>query len=133
MESEKQKAILAIDDNVTQLKIFEKLLSSRYELALVKSASEALILLDARSFDLILLDVEMPNISGFEFLHEIRKNPKCMSTPVIIVTSHSDKEFQAHAKNSSASDVLIKPVDSEHLVRVIEKAFGDPAVNPFRL
>jgi len=128
-----QKAILAIDDNATQLKIFEKFLSSRYELALVKSASEAIGLMQTRDFDLILLDIEMPDVSGFEFLHEIRKIPNYMFKPVIIVTSHSEPDFLAHAKHSSASGVLVKPVKSNRLYQAIESAISSPAENPFNL
>ena len=133
MEKKGRKSILAIDDNVTQLKIFEKLLKSVYELALVKSASEALGLLQNRSFDLILLDIEMPDVSGFEFLHEIRKIPEYMTKPVVIVTSHSEPDFLAHAKKSSASGVLTKPVDSEQLHKTIELAFSTPVAAPFNL
>ena len=133
MGEEKRKTIIAIDDSVTQLKIFETFLSSRYELTLVKSASEALSLLKTRNFDLILLDIEMPNVSGFEFLHEIRKIPQYMRKPVIIITSHSENDFLQYAEKSSASGVLIKPVDSEQLNKVIEKAFAEPVANPFNL
>ncbi|MCL1927314.1 MAG: response regulator [Treponema sp.] len=133
MGKKKQKAILAIDDNATQLKIFEKFLSSSYELALVKSAYEAMGLLQARNFDLILLDIEMPDVSGFEFLHEIRKIPQYMSKPVIIVTSHSEPDILSHAKHSSTSGVLTKPVNSKQLFKAIELAFSGPAVDPFHL
>ena len=133
MTDENQKSILAIDDNATQLKIFEKILSSRYELALVKTASEALALLKTRDFDVILLDVEMPNISGFEFLHEIRKIPQYMGKPVIIITNHTEKELIGHAEKSSAFGVLIKPVDPEKMIEIVEKAITGPAMNPFNL
>ena len=133
MEKKTHKAIMAIDDNVTQLKIYKTLLGSNYELALVKSASEALGLMDKRDFDLILLDIEMPNVSGFEFLHEIRKKSRYMSKPVIIISSHDEQSIQDHAKNSSAFCLLIKPVDSKQLTEAIEKALAAPAQNPFGL
>ena len=133
MGEEIQKKVIAIDDNVSQLKIFQKLLGSKYDLALVKSASEAIILLKSKEFDLILLDIEMPDISGFEFLHEIRKIPKYMNKPVLIVTSHSEPEFMSHAKKSSASGVINKPVDPEGLNTAIEEAFAHPAISPFNL
>ena len=133
MDNEKQKSIIAIDDNVTQLKIFEQFLKTKYELTLVKSASEATKVLGTREFDLILLDIEMPDVSGFEFLHEIRKIPKCMFKPVIIITSHSEPELLAHAKNSSAAGVLVKPVKIEELSKAIEEAFAKPKTLPFDL
>ena len=133
MDNEKQTNILAIDDNATQLKIFEKLLNDKYELSLVKSAPEALKLLKIKTFNLILLDIEMPDVSGFEFLHEIRKIPQYMTTPVVIITSHSESEILEHAKNSSASGVLTKPVKSEQLFKAIDLAISGPSVDPFHL
>ena len=133
MGEEKQRKIIAIDDNVSQLKIFQKLLGSKYDLALVKSASEAIMLLNSKEFDLILLDIEMPDISGFEFLHEIRKIPKYMNKPVLIVTSHSESEYLSHAKNSSASGIIHKPVDPEELNMAIESALENPSISPFNL
>ena len=133
MGTEKQISIIAIDDNVSQLKIFQKLLGSKYDLALVKSASEAIMLLKTKEFDLILLDIEMPDISGFEFLHEVRKIPKYMNKPVLIVTSHSESDFLSHAKKSSASGVINKPVNAEELNEAIESALENPAISPYNL
>lgn len=133
MEQKNLKSILAIDDVAVQLTIFKTLLGSRYDLSLAKSAPEALKLMDTVQFDLILLDIEMPDFSGFEFLHEIRKKPKYMTTPVIIVSGHADPDFLAHAKHSSAAGVLTKPVVSEQLYEAIEKAFTAPVENPFGL
>ena len=134
MEKMTQKSILAIDDNVTQLNIFRSYLGSRYHLTLVKSAPEALSLMDSRDFDLILLDIEMPDVSGFEFLHEIRKKSRYMTKPVIIISSHSEPELLEHVKNSSASCLLVKPLESaDQLIKAIEEAFVSPVKNPFGL
>jgi len=133
VEKKNQKTILVVDDNVTQLKIYKKMLSSHYALTLVKSAAEALKVLNIKRFDTILLDVEMPDISGFELLHEIRKNPRYMSCPVLIISGHNTPEFLAHAENSSASAVLQKPVDFEKLLSAIEKALVEPKKPFFNL
>ena len=133
MEQETKKSILAIDDAATQLSIFKTYLGAHYELALVKSAPEALKLMKIKLFDLILLDIEMPDFSGFEFLHEMRKIPQYMGTPVIIISSHSEPDFLSHANHSSAVCVLTKPVNSDQLKGEIAKAFSKPAKNPFDL
>jgi len=128
-----KKVILAIDDNAIQLKLFQRNLAKYYDVRLVKSASDALGLIRELSVDLILLDIEMPSVSGFEFLHDLRKIPKYMHTPVIIVTGHSEPEFLESARNSSAADVLIKPVRPRTLIEAIEKAFTMLPKNPFGL
>ncbi|MCL1815614.1 MAG: response regulator [Treponema sp.] len=131
MDQETRKTILAVDDSVTQLKIFETFLSPHYNLSLVKSAAEALGLIEKMDFDLILLDIEMPDMSGFEFLHEIRKNTRYMTKPVIIISNHTEPDFLAHANSSSAIEVLTKPVESRDLLAAIEMALTMPEKKPF--
>ena len=118
---EEKKIVLSIDDNVQQLTEFKCILVPKYDFRAVKSASEALNFLNNNNVDIILLDIEMPNISGFEFLDDIRKIPSYISVPIIIVSGNSGEDFLKQAKNSSASDVIIKPVIPEGLITSIEK------------
>jgi len=119
-----KKIILAIDDNVQQLTEFKNILSSQYDLRAVKSASEAMSFLNRNSSDLILLDIEMPNISGFEFLHDIKRIPSYIHVPIIIISGHTGQEFHAQVKNSEANGYLTKPVRPETLIDTIEKALA---------
>ena len=119
---EDKKIILAIDDNVQQLTEFKTFLVPKYDFRAVKAASEALNFLNNNKVDLILLDIEMPNIDGFEFLGDIRKIPSYVRVPIVIVSAHSGHDFYERARNSSAADVLTKPVKSELLIDVIEKS-----------
>jgi len=131
---EDKKVVLAIDDNVTQLKIYQGILTPQYDVKVVKSASDALGVLKETKVDVILLDIEMPNISGFEFLHDIRKIPRYMYEPIIIISGHTEPEFLDTAKHSSAASVLTKPVQPEALLEAIEKALTEsPHKNPFGL
>lgn len=119
-----RRTVLAIDDNVQQLSEFKSILSQRYDLRVVKSASDAISYLNNNESDIILLDIEMPNISGFEFLEDIRKIPSYSSVPIIIVSGNSGIEFFTKAKSSSAFDVLTKPVTPGLLFEAIEKALA---------
>lgn len=119
---DEKKIVLAVDDNLQQLSEFKSMLIPQYDLRVVKSASEAIAFLMRNSADVILLDIEMPNISGFEFLHDLQKIPSYLNTPVIIVSGNSTQEFMEKAKSSNVIDVLIKPVKPEVLVSTIEKA-----------
>jgi len=119
-----KKIVLAIDDNVQQLNEFKHMLVSQYDLRVVKSASEALFFLNSNNADMILLDIEMPNISGFEFLDDIRKIPSYDQVPIIIVSANNGQDFLDRAKSSSATDVLIKPVAPDTLIEKIEKALA---------
>ena len=121
---ENRRIVLAIDDNVFQLKLFKEMLIPHYDLRVVKAAPEALRFLTANKVDIILLDIEMPNISGFEFLDDIRKIPNYRDVPVIIVSGNSGEDFLDKAKKSSAADVLTKPVIPDVLIKTIEKTLA---------
>jgi len=122
-----KKVVLTIDDNLVQLELFQKALGDRYDVRPVKSASDALHFLNVDQADVILLDIEMPNITGFEFLGDIRRIPSYMKVPIIIVSGNSGQSFFEQARNSSAFDVLSKPVTAERLIETIEKAFASAA------
>ena len=121
MVSMVKKIVLSIDDNVQQLTEFKYILVQKYDFRAVKAASEALNFLNNNTVDLILLDIEMPNVSGFEFLEDIRKIPSYINVPIIIVSGNSGQDFLTKARNSSAADVLTKPVQPETLIASIEK------------
>ena len=116
-----KKIVLAIDDSVQQLSEFKNILSAKYDLRVVKSAFEAISFLNRETTDIILLDIMMPNISGFEFLDDILNIPSYENVPVIIVSGNTSAEFLEKAKNSGARGVLIKPVKPELLIEEIEK------------
>ena len=121
-----KKMILAIDDDPVVLGALAAQLTKAYDLRISKSAADASILLERIHPDLVLLDLEMPYISGFEFLHTIKKNPKFMDIPVIIVSGHCEEEFVQHAERSGASGVVPKPVIKETLLQKINEAFSAP-------
>ena len=122
-----KKTILAIDDNKMQLDMFEKMLGGKFDLRFSNSASTALNFLNTEQADVILLDIEMPNISGFEFLYDIRKIPSYMGVPVIIVSGKTGQDFLSEARSSGAFDVLTKPVKTEELISTIERALSAKA------
>ena len=119
---EAKKIVLSIDDNPQQLMEFKCFLVPKYDFRAVKAASEAINFLNSNEVDVILLDILMPNISGFEFLQDIRKIPSYMKVPIIIVSGNTEEGFLEQARASSAFDVLIKPVKAEALIDIIEKA-----------
>ena len=122
---EGKTVVLAVDDNLQQLSEFKSMLVPQYDLRVVKAASEAVSFLVKSSADIILLDIEMPNVNGFEFLNDVRKIPSYATTPIIIISGNSGADFIAKARNTSASDVLIKPVRPDMLTAAIEKALAN--------
>ncbi|GHT97915.1 hypothetical protein FACS1894142_3520 [Spirochaetia bacterium] len=121
-----RKIVLAVDDSSIELAIYKNILGKDYDLRICKSAVEAFKLLDTCKPDIILLDIEMPDMSGFEFLHQIKKTPALIRTPVLIVSSHDTPEFVSHATSQGASGLLPKPVDPAVLLEKIRYYLEHP-------
>ena len=124
---DERKIVLAVDDNLQQLNEFKTMLIPQYDLRVVKSASEAIAYLIRNLADVILLDITMPNISGFEFLNDLKRIPSYLNTPVIIVSGNTGQDFLNEARNTKVSDVLTKPVKPDVLIAAIEKALAGKA------
>ena len=121
---ESKKRVLAVDDDPVQLNLFKNILGHKYEIFTVNSASNAINFLNANQVDILLLDIAMPNITGFDFLYDIRTIPSYIAVPIIIISGKTGQDFHSEAKKSTAFDVLGKPVDPDHLIAAIEKALS---------
>jgi PleD family two-component response regulator len=120
-----RKAILAIDDIIPSLKVIGKLLEGVFDMYLAKSAKIASRILKTRKVDLILLDIEMPEMSGFEYMEQLRQTPQYRDIPVIFVSSHATEEFFIRAINSGAKDFIVKPVSRDILIGKIRASLGE--------
>ncbi|MDR1971075.1 MAG: response regulator [Treponema sp.] len=108
-----KKVVLAVDDMPVNLMAVKNMLCHDFDLRPAKSAKTALAMLAAVKADLILLDIEMPEMSGFEFLDQIRHNPAFSAhknIPVIFVTSHETPDFTGRAKASGVEGYVVKPI-----------------------
>ncbi|MCL2694343.1 MAG: response regulator, partial [Oscillospiraceae bacterium] len=111
MENE-QKLILAVDDASFLLQTLKMHLSETpYKLVCVTSGADALRFVEKRIPDLYILDVEMPEMDGYELALELMERGK--SAPIIFLTGNSDKESVAKALSVGASDFIIKPINKE--------------------
>jgi len=106
---ENQKIILVVDDSSANLQLCKGLLSEEYDVRLAKSGKMTLAALARVRPDIILLDIEMPDITGFEVMNEINKNPQLAGIPVIFVTSHASEKLIAKAVEHGAVDYIVKP------------------------
>ncbi len=120
------KKILVIDDNVVNLNIAKEYLKVSYHVIAVTSGIQALKYLEKNKVDIILLDINMPYMNGYETLERIRKKPFCEDIPVIFVTAFNDKESVEHSikvgMRHGVVDYIIKPFTQEELLkRVFQK------------
>jgi len=130
MEENKRYKILVVDDSTTNVVLLEAILDEKgYLIETALNAKEAYSIIDRESPDLILLDLLMPKISGFDFLEEIRKNEKTKDTPVIVVSALTDEENVEKIMKMGAIDFIKKPIDLQYLVDKVESTLQN-AYNP---
>ena len=115
------KHILIVDDSAENLTMYKSLLETSYEVTPVDSGKHALKFLKERDTDLILLDVSMPQMDGFETIAAIRKDEKNASIPVVFITGNADPTLEAKCLDAGADDFVEKPFDPEVLKRRISR------------
>jgi CheY-like chemotaxis protein len=121
---ENRKIVLVVDDSSANLQLCRGLLSSEYDVRLAKCGNMALAALARIRPDVILLDIEMPDMTGFEVMNEINKDPNLKSIPVIFVTSHASEKLVLEAVEQGAVDYIVKPFVSGLLFTKIKKALS---------
>jgi adenylate cyclase len=104
-----QGHILVVDDQkLNRLKLSLALQKQGHTVALAKSGLQALEMLQAESFDLVLLDLLMPEMDGYQLLAQLKQNPRLRDLPVIVITSLNEMEGIAKAMELGAEDYLPK-------------------------
>jgi diguanylate cyclase (GGDEF)-like protein len=110
MPTQERERILIVDDEKMNLKVLADLLQNKYTLILAKNGAQALNLVATeRPPDLILLDVVMPEMSGYEVLKQLKDNPSSNKIPVIFVTALDTPEEEEKGLRLGAVDYIIKP------------------------
>ena len=118
----KRKHILVIDDEPAWLKTTARVLRSEgYQVKEANSGAEALTVLRKFHPDLILSDIRMPDMNGFDLLDRIRKLPKNSTTPVVFFSAIDDFHAKKVARDLGATACLPKPYDQRDVVSVLEQ------------
>lgn len=122
MKVTKEYNILVVDDSTTNIVLLEAILDERgYKIHTAVNVKEAYTVISKHNPDLILLDLLMPKITGFDFLEEIKKNENTSNTPVIVVSALTDEETVEKIMNLGAIAFVKKPIDLQYLVDKVEK------------
>lgn len=117
-----KRSILVVDDDIAHRTMLRIMLGWEYEISEADCGSTAIEKIKNTPFDLVLMDVCMPEISGVEALDKIKAcNPEI---PVIMMTAYSSNATAAEALKKGAYDYLTKPFDFDNLRLTIEKAMA---------
>lgn len=114
-------SVLIVDDNADISRLVQtSLCDAGYEALRVKSADEAVALLKRRTPALLLLDIEMPGISGLKLLEMLRQQPETAGIPVIMLTVLGDESQRIRGLKAGADDYLVKPFSVKELLARVE-------------
>ncbi|MCT7500516.1 diguanylate cyclase [Aliarcobacter cryaerophilus] len=106
----KKRTILVVDDMTTTLLLIHDLLKDTYEVKIAKSGAKALEILESpNDIDLILLDIEMPDINGYDVCRKIKNNDTIKNIPIIFITGRTSQEDEEYGLNLGAIDYITKP------------------------
>ncbi|MBP0008815.1 MULTISPECIES: response regulator [unclassified Roseofilum] len=115
--SSDQKTLLVVDDNPTNIKVlFNFLKEEGFKVLVAKDGLNALEKLASIQPDLILLDIMMPGIDGFETCHRIKKDPNINTIPIIFMTALADANNKVKGLSSGAVDYITKPFQQEEVL-----------------
>ncbi len=116
MEAKKREEILIIDDQPIMLKLLEQILKDRYEVVALENGKEALEWMYSGNIpDLVVADLNMPEIDGFEYIQRIRESGFFYDVPLIVLSGEESSTERIKCLKLGANDYLIKPFNPEEL------------------
>ncbi len=126
--SDEMKKVLVVDDDVAVTNYFMVFLmqSEIFEPEVENDSRKVAELLKTNNYDVIMLDLDMPNITGMEIMQQLRAAGN--EIPVVILTGASDVDLAVKAMRYGAFDYLTKPVDDEHLLEVLSSAVENRSI-----
>jgi two-component system chemotaxis response regulator CheY len=120
------KTILIVEDSATTRSLIRAVIDELGDFETVEASSgfEALKILPAQHYDLIVTDINMPDINGLELISFVRSNPRYDHLPVIIVSTERSEEDKKRGMALGAAGYIAKPFKSSELQEIIKKTIG---------
>jgi len=116
------KLVLTVDDSKTMRDMVAfTLRSAGFEVGEAEDGVKALSLLNARSVDLVITDLNMPNMDGITLIQKLRADPKFRAVPILMLTTEGDANKKAEGRAAGATGWLVKPFSPEKLVELVRR------------
>jgi two-component system chemotaxis response regulator CheY len=116
------KRILAVDDSKTMREMVAfTLRSAGFEVHEAEDGQKAVGVLSSKTFDVVVTDLNMPNMDGISLIRHLRATPAHRATPILILTTESEPAKKAEGKAAGATGWVVKPFKPEKLVEAIRK------------
>jgi two-component system chemotaxis response regulator CheY len=116
------KVIMIVEDSATMRQMVGFTLKRNgYEVIEAEDGSDALGKINGNPIHMIITDLNMPNMDGLEFIRNVRQNPSCKYTPIIMLTTESQETKKSEGRAAGATGWIVKPFSPEQLMAVVEK------------
>jgi DNA-binding response OmpR family regulator len=116
--------ILLVDDDPTNLQILHQVLGGRgYKLIIAKSGEDALKMAERMKPHLVLLDIMMPGIDGYETCKRLKENPETSNAAIIFLSAMDNPEDKKKGLEMGAIDFIQKPFQSDHVIATVQNYF----------
>jgi CheY-like chemotaxis protein len=121
------KKILVVDDSKTALMMEREILEKRtnYQCVTAVDGQEAVEKAQQECPDLVLMDVVMPRMNGFEACKMMRLQPSTREIPIVLVTTRSEESYMEAGFQSGCNDYITKPIDGAELVALVQSYLGE--------
>ena len=130
-EAEQAPLVLVVDDSITVRRVTERfLLRHGYRVLTAKDGLDAVSVIQEQTPDVILLDIEMPRMDGFEFASHVRNDTRFAELPIVMITSRTGEKHKARAIEIGVNDYLGKPYQDLELLKAIEQQLETAAARP---
>jgi two-component system, chemotaxis family, chemotaxis protein CheY len=117
--------ILTVDDSASIRQMVSiTLKSAGYEVVQASCGQDALQLAKTRNFDLVLTDINMPNMDGISLVYALRSLPNYRFTPILTLTTESDMAMKQKGKAAGATGWIVKPFNPDQLLQLLKKVIG---------
>lgn len=116
------KVIMIVEDSATMRQMVGFTLKRNgYEVIEAEDGSDALGKINGSPINMIITDLNMPNMDGLEFIRNVRQDPSCKYTPIIMLTTESQEAKKSEGRAAGATGWIVKPFSPEQLMAVVEK------------
>jgi putative two-component system response regulator len=117
--------VLIVDDSVTNLHVLNRILGTRYQVKAARNGPAALAIAARDRPDLILLDVQMPDMDGTEVCRRLKQDDATAPIPVAFVSGDGGDDERAACRDAGGSDFFVKPVEPYELLERAARLIGD--------
>jgi chemosensory pili system protein ChpA (sensor histidine kinase/response regulator) len=123
-------AVMVVDDSITMRKVTGRVLErNNFEVLTAKEGVDAVEKMAERAPDLVLLDIEMPRMDGYEVAQHMRSDPRLKDVPIIMITSRTGDKHRQRAMDIGVDRYLGKPYQENELMRNVFEILGMEPVN----